>query len=122
MRGDFAAIKGLFICNRAHDKTARCRINAAFRFWRGPERSIYAAARQPRKKSVLHLYCRTRGDDDPPPKTLCSRMRFIVSAFQALRGDVGVDLGCGQMGMAEQLLHAAQIRAGIEEVRGVAVA
>lgn len=48
-------------------------------------------------------------------------MRLIVSPFQAFGADMGVDLGGDQVGMAEQLLHTAQISARIEQMRGVAV-
>jgi hypothetical protein len=43
-----------------------------------------------------------------------SRMRLIVGALEAFGAHVGVDLGGDEMGMTEQLLHAPQIRAGIQ--------
>ena len=35
---------------------------------------------------------------------------------------MGIDLRGDEVGVAEQFLHAAQIRAGVEQMRGVAVA
>ena len=48
-------------------------------------------------------------------------MRRVVGALQPFGGDVGIDLGRDQVRVAEQLLHAAQVRAGVEQVRRVAV-
>src|ERR1700722_9392050 len=49
------------------------------------------------------------------------RMGLLVSALQALRGDMGINLCRGQVRVAQQLLHAAQIRPGVQNVRGEAV-
>src|SRR5689334_21255801 len=51
-----------------------------------------------------------------------SRMRLVVGLFQTFRGQVRVSLGRDQMRVSEQLLHAAQISARVEQVSRVAVA
>ena len=48
-------------------------------------------------------------------------MRGIVSFLQTLGGNVGIDLRRDEMRVAEQCLHAPQIRAGIQQVRRVTV-
>jgi len=48
-------------------------------------------------------------------------MRRVVGFFQPLRRHVRVNLGRHQVRVAEEFLHAAQVRAGVEQVRGVAV-
>lgn len=48
-------------------------------------------------------------------------MGLVVGALQALGGDVGIDLGGDQMGVAEHLLHRAEIGPGVEQVGGEAV-
>lgn len=48
-------------------------------------------------------------------------MRFVVSALEALGGDVSVNLGRGEVGVTEKFLDAPQIGAGIKQVRGVAM-
>lgn len=53
---------------------------------------------------------------------LGSRMRIRVRFLETFDGYVRVDLCRGKTGVAEQRLHAAQIRAAIEHVRGEAVA
>ena len=45
-------------------------------------------------------------------------MVLLVQLFEALAGDVGVDGGGGNIGVAQQQLHHAQIRAVIEQGRG----
>jgi hypothetical protein len=47
---------------------------------------------------------------------------LVVGFFEAFSGDVGVDLGGDEVGVAEEFLDAAEIGAGIEHVGGVAVA
>ena len=47
---------------------------------------------------------------------LCPWMRLIVSFFEALRGDVRVNLCGGKTGVAKECLNAAQVRAGVEHV------
>ena len=49
-------------------------------------------------------------------------MRSIVGFFQSFRRNVSVNLGRREVGMAEQFLDAPQIRAGIEQMRCIAVA
>ena len=49
-------------------------------------------------------------------------MRGVVGLFEALDRNMGVNLRRDQMRMAEQFLDAAQIRAAIQQVRGVTVA
>ncbi len=39
-----------------------------------------------------------------------------VQTFQALAGDMGVDLGCRNVGMAEQQLDDAQVGTVVEQV------
>ena len=48
-------------------------------------------------------------------------MRLLVDLFQAFGRDVRVDLRGGKIGVAEEFLDAAQIRAGVEHVRGETV-
>ena len=48
-------------------------------------------------------------------------MRRVVGGLQALDGDVCVDLSRREARVAEERLHAAQVRAGIEKVGGEAV-
>ncbi len=48
-------------------------------------------------------------------------MSLIVGAFETVRGQMGISLSRGQMGMAQEFLDGAQIGAGIEEVRCIAV-
>src|SRR5262245_57627753 len=45
-----------------------------------------------------------------------SGVRFAVTILQSLRGYVRVDLRRRQVLMAEQFLHAADVRAGVEQV------
>lgn len=45
-------------------------------------------------------------------------MKFFVDALQSVLIDMGVDLGCGDIGMAEHHLHRAQVGAMAEEVGG----
>ena len=49
-------------------------------------------------------------------------MRFAVNFFEPFNSDMGVYLGGAQIFVSEQLLHAAQIGAGIEQVGRKAVA
>jgi hypothetical protein len=50
-------------------------------------------------------------DDEPEWRELSgARVRLVVGAFEAFGAHVGVDLGGHQVGVAEQLLHASQIR------------
>ena len=54
-------------------------------------------------------------------KTSSARMRRIVGLFQPFRGDMRVHLRRDEVRVAEQLLHAAQVRARIQQVRCIAV-
>lgn len=45
-----------------------------------------------------------------------------VHLLHARFGDVGIDLGSGERGMAEQLLHGAQVCPGIQQMRGESMA
>ena len=49
-------------------------------------------------------------------------MRLLITLLQSLRGHVRVHLGRVQALVAEQFLHAADVGAGVEHVRGEAVA
>ena len=49
-------------------------------------------------------------------------MGRVVSFFQPLDGDVGIDLRRHEMGVAEEFLDAAEVGAAIEKMRGVTVA
>ncbi len=51
-----------------------------------------------------------------------ARMGLAVGFLEALDGDVGVDLGGGDAGVAEEFLDAAEIGAGVEHVSGEGVA
>lgn len=55
-------------------------------------------------------------------KSLGFGMEFVVDFFEMLVGDVGVDLGGGDVGVAEHSLDGAEIGAVHEEVSGEAVA
>ena len=46
-----------------------------------------------------------------------SRVGLPIYLLQAIRGDVGVNLGGGKRGMAQQFLHGPQICAAFEQVR-----
>lgn len=48
-------------------------------------------------------------------------VRRVVGALEALRGEMRVNLRCGQMRMPEQFLYAAQISTRVEQVCRVAV-
>ena len=48
-------------------------------------------------------------------------MSRFVCPLQTFRGDVGIYLRRNQVRVAKQFLNAAQIRAGIQQMRGVAV-
>ncbi len=48
----------------------------------------------------------------------CPRMRGVVNLGQVLKVQMGVDLGGPDVGMAEQLLDAAQVAAGFQQMRG----
>ncbi len=48
-------------------------------------------------------------------------MRRVVGLLQPLGRDVRVNLRRDEVGMSEQLLHAAQVRARVEQMRRVAV-
>ena len=48
-------------------------------------------------------------------------MRFVVSPFQPLRCQMRVNLRRHQMRVAQQFLHAAQVRARIQQMRRVTV-
>ena len=46
------------------------------------------------------------------------RMLILYQSLQATGEDMGIDLGCGQRGMAEQGLHYPQVCAIIEQMAG----
>ena len=48
-------------------------------------------------------------------------MRCVVGLLQPLRCNMRINLCCDKMRMAEQFLHAPQIRARVEQVRRVTV-
>ena len=50
------------------------------------------------------------------------RMRGVICLFQTLGRQMRVDLRRDQVRVAQQLLHAAQVRPGVEQVRRIAVA
>ncbi len=47
---------------------------------------------------------------------------MVISFPESFPGDVGIDLGGGEGGMAEEGLHAAQVGAGVQEMGGKGVA
>ena len=49
-------------------------------------------------------------------------MEFFVDGAEAVLVDVGVDLGGGDVGMAEHILDDSEVGAVVEEVGGEAVA
>src|SRR5262249_57385633 len=57
----------------------------------------------------------------PPDRSIRARMSLLVTLLQALRRHMCVDLRRRQIAMAEQLLHAADVGAAVEQVRGEAV-
>jgi len=50
-----------------------------------------------------------------------ARMCLVVSTFEALRGDVSINLGGGEVRMTEELLNAAQVGASVQHVGGIAM-
>ncbi len=48
-------------------------------------------------------------------------VRVIVSLLESFDRQVGIDLSGGQVRVAQQLLHAAQIGPGVQQMRRVAV-
>jgi hypothetical protein len=65
--------------------------------------------------SVHSTVDRTRACESSP------RMGGVVGFLQSLGSQVRVDLRGDEVRVAEQFLHAAQVRAGIEQMRGVTV-
>ena len=57
-----------------------------------------------------------------PCPSLSSRMEALVYLPQALPRDVGVDLGGGDVGVAEHELDGAQVGAAFDQVGGEGVA
>ena len=51
-----------------------------------------------------------------------SRMGLVVDFAEVAPRDVGVDLGGGEAGVAEEFLDGAQVGAGLEQVGGEGVA
>ena len=49
-------------------------------------------------------------------------MRLVVDTGKVLEIEVGVDLRCAQIRVSQQLLHRAQVFAGLQQVRGEGVA
>ena len=49
-------------------------------------------------------------------------MGLVISFPESFPGDVGIDLGGGEGGMAEEGLHAAQVGPGIQEMSGTGMA
>ena len=47
---------------------------------------------------------------------------MLNQALQPVASDVGIDLGSRDIGVAEHLLHAAQIRAAVDEMAGKSMA
>lgn len=58
---------------------------------------------------------------DAPYRNYPPRMKFLVDVAQPVAGDVGVDLGGADGGMAEEFLDDAEVGAVFEQVRGEAV-
>src|SRR5208283_1171059 len=52
----------------------------------------------------------------------CMGVRPPVDLLQLLHAHVGVHLGSGQAGVAEQLLHGADVRPTVEQMRGEGMA
>jgi hypothetical protein len=48
-------------------------------------------------------------------------MRLVVDFAEAAAGEVGVDLGGGEAGVAEEFLDGAQVGAGLQQVGGEGV-
>ena len=53
---------------------------------------------------------------------LCPRVRLVVDVLELLFYDVGIDLGGGDIRVAQHLLDGAQVRAVFQQVRRKAVA
>ena len=47
---------------------------------------------------------------------------LVVGFFEAVGGDVGVDLGGDEVGVAQEFLDAAEVGAGVQHVGRIAVA
>ena len=69
-----------------------------------------------------HLSARLKKIDRLKRPESCAGMRFRVGLLQTLDRYVRVNLRCGKTGVAEQRLHAAQVRATIEQVSGKTMA
>src|SRR3954454_24867199 len=52
---------------------------------------------------------------------LCPGVGGLMYRPQSLLADVSVQLGCGKVAVAQQLLHRTQVGAPVEEVGGVGV-
>ncbi len=78
------------------------------------------ARRRPPGAGPLHR-CRrlaAAGRRSRPVAASGARVRLLVGPAQPVGGDVGVELGRRQRGVAEQLLHRAQVGAALEQVGG----
>src|SRR5215831_11176277 len=74
-----------------------------------------SAEKRPKSRRIA---CRSYG----VLRLLRQRMQVAHQALQPLLDHMGVDLGRGDIGVAEQGLHDAQVRAVVQEVAGEGVA
>ena len=59
---------------------------------------------------------RRRGAGNPP--RLCARVELVVDAAEMGAGEVGVDFGGADVGVAQHGLNRAQVGAPLDEVGG----
>ena len=91
---------------------------------------VSSASRETRCSRFRDWYFRFRRDGNPAlsvhspssrDRHSGSRVCLMINIQQSLLRDVGVDLSCGQISMAEQFLHAPEIGPAVQQVGGKAV-
>lgn len=50
--------------------------------------------------------------------TVSAGVSLVITLGKLLPVKLSVDLGCGELGMSQQLLHSAQVVAGFQQVGG----
>ena len=69
--------------------------------------------------SYIRFHVESPDKNSNQKSDLGSRMRRVVGFFQSLGRDVRINLRRGQVRVTEQFLHAAQIRAGVQQMRRI---
>src|SRR5450759_759067 len=99
-------------CSPAAPTCAACRSCSATPAWRPPSSILTSPWSICARSFWRHI--RGRGAARPPRPRMCLQKDLA----QMLHGDVSIELGGRHAGVAEQLLHAAQVGAAGEQVRG----